>query len=111
MDCTDNHILLASAPLELLVLQLEGFGSSGGNSGPDGRPSSALGKTSLVAVRELSLFNVGRPVQDVALVSAAAADMAQKALRGADAHEGLRGPFSPALCIITPAPIFMLCCV
>jgi hypothetical protein len=94
MDCTDSHILLASAPLELLVLQLEGgsqTGTSAVSSASEGvppassRPSTAPGaggKPRLVAVRELSLFNVGRPVQDVALVSAAAADMAQKALRG-----------------------------
>jgi hypothetical protein len=91
MDCTDSHILLASAPLEILVLQLEG-GSPTGTSAvsaaaesvpaASSRPSTAPGKPRLVAVRELSLFNVGRPVQDVALVSAAAADMAHKAMRG-----------------------------
>lgn len=88
MDCTDSHILIASAPLELLVLQLDG-GADGqpGLSAVDsaaaasGRPTAA-GKAKLVAVRELSLFNVGRPVQDVALVSAAAAEMAHKALQG-----------------------------
>lgn len=106
MDCTDSHILIASAPLELLVLQLQGGGGvlagssalgttaassaadgsgSGGGAaaGGGGRPPSAPGKgAKLVAVRELSLFNVGRPVQDVSLVSVAAAEMAHKALRG-----------------------------
>lgn len=96
MDCTDKHILISSAPLELLVLQLqyEG-GSTAGAAGSSsdggltpaaavpGRPPSApLGKAKLVAVRELSLFNVGRPVQDVALVSAAAAEMVDRAIRG-----------------------------
>lgn len=97
MDCTDSHILICSAPLELLVLQLQPDGSSaaGAPGGPSasegglqgaaapGRPSTApAGKARLVAVRELSLFNVGRPVQDVALVSVAAAGMAEKFIRG-----------------------------
>lgn len=89
MDCTDSHILIASAPLELLVLQLEGgstpgtpAGLSGADAAPGRPPSAPAGKGRLVAVRELSLFNVGRPVQAVALVSAAAADMAHKATRG-----------------------------
>lgn len=90
MDCTDSHILIASAPLELLVLQLEGGSTPGTPAGLSGAdavsparpPSAPAGKGRLVAVRELSLFNVGRPVQAVALVSAAAADMAHKATRG-----------------------------
>jgi hypothetical protein len=100
MDCTDKHILISSAPLELLVLQLQHEGGStvgvaGGSSASEGglkpaaavpgRPPSAQpGGAKLVTVRELSLFNVGRPVQDVALVSAAAADMVDKAIRGVD---------------------------
>lgn len=93
MDCTDSHILISSAPLELLVLQLQPDSSSapGGLSASEGLqagaapgrpPSAPAGKAKLVAVRELSLFNVGRPVQDVALVSAAAADMVEKVIRG-----------------------------
>jgi hypothetical protein len=91
MDCSDNYIMIASAPLELLVLQLEGASPSSAAAGPSASaeaascrpPSAPSGKGRLVAVRELSLFNVGRPVQDVALVSAAAAEMAHKASRGA----------------------------
>jgi hypothetical protein len=88
MDCTEQHILIASAPLQLLVLQLEGPpAAAGANLLPAGRSSVGLaagsGQHRLVAVRELSMFNVGRPVQDVALVSPAAADMARRMLRGA----------------------------
>jgi hypothetical protein len=91
MDCTEQHILIASAPLQLLVLQLEGppaaAAAGAANLLPAGRSSAGLaagsGQRRLVAVRELSMFNVGRPVQDVALVSPAAADMAKRVLRGA----------------------------
>ncbi|KAF8071370.1 R06F6.8 [Scenedesmus sp. PABB004] len=75
MDCTEQHILLASAPLQLLLLQLQGGGAGGG-----GRPPASGGAARLVAVRELSLFNVGRPVAGVALVPAAAAEMAKRVL-------------------------------
>jgi hypothetical protein len=92
MDCTEQCILIASAPLQLLVLQLEGLpaaAAAGGSASllPAGRSSAGLaagsGQRRLVAVRELSMFNVGRPVQDMALVSPAAADMAKRVLRGA----------------------------
>jgi hypothetical protein len=94
MDCTEQHIVIASAPLELLVLQLEGSPAAAATSRPAAAAGGASGKSPagtgsgqqkarLVAVRELSLFNVGRPIAGVALVSAAAADMAHKALRGA----------------------------
>jgi hypothetical protein len=87
MDCTEQHILIASAPLQLLVLQLEGPTAAAAGMLPSGRSSAGLaagsGQRRLVAVRELSMFNVGRPVQDVALVSPAAADMAKRVLRGA----------------------------
>jgi hypothetical protein len=96
MDCTEQHILIASAPLQLLVLQLEGppaaAAAAGANLLPAGRSSAGLaagaGQRRLVAVRELSMFNVGRPVQDVALVSPAAADMAKRVLRGAWVGQG-----------------------
>lgn len=71
MDCTEQHVLVASAPLQLLLLQLEG-GSSSSPARPAGSSAAANSNSRrLVAVRELSMFNVGRPVCDVALVSPA----------------------------------------
>uniref|UniRef100_A0A383V6J0 RIC1 C-terminal alpha solenoid region domain-containing protein n=1 Tax=Tetradesmus obliquus TaxID=3088 RepID=A0A383V6J0_TETOB len=91
MDCTEQHILIASAPLQLLVLQLEGPPAAAAAAGsaallPAGRglAGGSLGQRRLVAVRELCMFNVGRPVAEVALVSPAAADMAKRVLRGYD---------------------------
>lgn len=88
MDCTEQQIIIASAPLQLLLLQLEGArgGSLPGPATASSRPGSAPQQRRLVAVRELCMFNVGRPVQDVALVPQAAADMARRLLKGARAR-------------------------
>jgi len=83
MDCTDQHILVASAPLQLLLLQLETISAGPAAAAAAGSvPGSSMAQQRLVAVRELSMFNVGRPVSGLALVSAAATDMAQRAMTG-----------------------------
>lgn len=50
MDCVGNHVLVASHPLDLQLLQLD----------------AAHGR--LVPVRELSMFSVGRPLLGLAVV-------------------------------------------
>ncbi len=59
MDCVGNHIIIASLPLELTLLQFD----------------AAHGR--LVAVRELSIFNVGRPLQGLAIVPPQALDSSE----------------------------------
>ncbi len=62
MDCAGSHVLLASEPLELAVLEVE---VSGGLSPLD----QASVKMSLV--RELSIASFGRPLKAIALVPGA----------------------------------------
>ncbi len=83
MDCLHQHIIIASEPLELTVLALElptaaetaslaagAPGTAPGHARSNSSSNSkALGpQARLVPVRELSMFNPGRPLLDIALV-------------------------------------------
>ncbi len=61
MDCLGRHVLLASEPLQLTMLELQlqaGSGAAGGGKGPSVRGV-------LVPVRELNMFNPGAPLLQV----------------------------------------------
>ncbi|GIL70747.1 hypothetical protein Vretifemale_1461 [Volvox reticuliferus] len=59
MDCLGSHILLASEPLEITLLEV----SLHGELSPTGNP-----RATITMLREISMFDVGRYLSDVALV-------------------------------------------
>ncbi|GLC73770.1 hypothetical protein PLESTF_001417100 [Pleodorina starrii] len=59
MDCLGSHILLASEPLEITLLEV----SLHGDLSPTGNP-----RATITSLREISMFDVGRHLSDVALV-------------------------------------------
>lgn len=68
MDCSGSHIVIASEPLELLVLELQLPRSATAPAGSGTAKPASAAAARLVPVRELSMFNVGRPLLDIALV-------------------------------------------
>ncbi len=59
MDCLGSHILLASEPLEITLLEVAVFGELSPTASPHATVS---------AVRKISMYDVGRQLSDVALV-------------------------------------------
>lgn len=69
MDCAGGYVVLASHPLELLVLQLRPLSAAAAAAaGPGSAAAGAAVRQELVAVRELSLCNPAQPLCGLALV-------------------------------------------
>ncbi|GFR46890.1 hypothetical protein Agub_g8533, partial [Astrephomene gubernaculifera] len=97
MDCLGSHILLASEPLEISLLEVTLLGELA----PTGNP-----RASIQTLRQISMFDVGRHLSDVALVpvmpvaAAAAAANGGMGGGGGGGGGGAGSGASPRQCVL-----------
>jgi hypothetical protein len=92
MDCAGSHILLASEPLELALLEVQVTGDVTPLDRPRARVSLA---------RELSIASFGRPLRAIALVPGAAAAAGGGGASNGLSHSGAAGAGGrPRQCVL-----------